>query len=35
MTEESTQLALAGDEGGMETMDTHEPMDVIEEIPTA
>ena len=34
-TEESTQLALAGDESGLETMDTHEPMDVVEEVPTA
>ena len=35
ITDESTHLALAGDDGGVETMDTQETMDVIEEVPTA
>ena len=34
ITEESTHLALA-EEGGVETMETQEPMDVVEEVPTA
>ena len=28
ITDESTHLALAGDDGGVETMETQEPMDV-------
>ena len=35
ITDESTHLALAGDDGGVETMETQEAMDGIEEVPTA
>ncbi|CAL1129119.1 unnamed protein product [Cladocopium goreaui] len=35
ITDESTHLAMAEDGGVEETMETQEPMDVIEEVPTA
>ena len=35
ITEESTHLAMAEDGGVEETMESQEPMDVVEEVPTA